>query len=98
MASSAGPPHAPVSRRAGRLRRPRSRRWSRRMVAVAVFMELALLPQAFSEAQEVVRLGAVRRRRDDLMASPTDGTILVDRLRFCSARTDYEISVARRIL
>jgi hypothetical protein len=68
------------------------------MMAVTVFMELALLPPAFAEAQEVVRLGAVRRRCDDLMASPTDGAIFVDHLGFCAGRSDYKISVACRIL
>jgi hypothetical protein len=67
-------------------------------MAVAVFGQLALLTPAFAEAQEVVRLGAVRRRCDDLMASPADWAVFVDHLRFCSARTDYEIPVARRIL
>jgi hypothetical protein len=68
------------------------------MMTVAVFGELALIVPAFAEAQEVVRLGAVRRRCDDLMACPADGTILIDHLRFCAARTGDEIPVPRRIL
>jgi hypothetical protein len=67
------------------------------MMTVAVFGELALIVPALAEAQQVVRLGAVRRRCDDLMACPADWTILVVHLRFCAARTVDEIPVPRGV-
>ena len=67
-------------------------------MAVAVFGELALLTLAFAEAQEIVRLGAVRCRCDDLMASPTDGAIFADHLRLCAALSYHVKPIADRTL